>query len=336
MSLKQLDGYDLTQCSDHFHIELQLKDSEPLEMALGPIPATYGLGHMQYYPDLNLRYSPVLRARQNGLKPFSLKTVYIDPTSYFKDDEMLETLKDQVEKIRSLKMKKSVDLIGHQHVEGKFDGYFELEDGSKHVIQCTQDLLGVVLTFGSNASYRGKSLTGLSVAGKYQAVRISTDKRNAFIDFSESDIYLFDGFDLKTGAIKNVKLPLPDGRYSAEGLLNELSLASKAGIKVDVKEININDFTNKVFSADAIVEKNGKSELYKLPASNGLLIGKLFDAPVLVDDGIAIKVRQFEQEQIKQHQLMMRQLHQQSHQTMDGNDDTEEDSDKDEKKPIIQ
>lgn len=346
MALKEVKGYDLTgtpvisfgpsgvQQGIDYQLKLILGDNSDFHtIHLMQLPTTIALYAMKYKPEINTRYHPVLRARQNGLKPFSLKTVYIDPVSYSDDPKAVKALKVFTEQINT-KKKKSLDLIGHGHGNGKNDGYFELENGSKHNVDCSSELITSAIIFGSDIVYRSQKVTGLNRPNNnFNVVRLSTDNINSFAVLNPYDscFSLLEGFDFDTGAAKNVRISSRDDRYSAEGLLNELAQASESGINIAVKEVTINDFSNDVYSSDVTVEKDGKLNIYKLPVSNGLIIGQLFDVPMFLEYNLVDKVKQIE----KLHQQMQQkamQIFQAADQDDNPDSDDISDSDDDKKK----
>lgn len=265
------------------------------------------------HPEDNDRYSPVLRARQAGLKPLgSLSYVSIDPKNYEKDQELEKIIQNHNDK------KKKLEIVSCVHDDNEYEAFFELVDGSKYNMICSNMALFEAAYNNGQIKYKGEKVIGLKtfIDSGSRFILIDTAKKNIAFGASMETINELDGYDFKIGATKNRQYP--DGRYTAQGLINELTLAVKSGIDVAVRDITINEFDGNVYFADIILERNGIKETQKILPSHGVIFGNLFDVPVFVEDDLITK--------------------QKIQQQMQEPDDIEEDSEQDEyeNKPTIQ
>lgn len=294
MGLIEVKGYEVTQGSVEsdlgqgffrlnlgYILELDIGKTDTVSVSNIGRNDAHSLYFLRSKPSENTRYHPVLRARQNGLNPLgSLNYVSIEPRTYVSDKKYLSGLKK-----RGIvdKTKKS-DVIDCNHKAGEFDGFFELVDGSKHNVMCSNtNMLLAAANASTKIKYNGEDATDLvelnfNYKGQPQnGSKIITTSANALFP-----VYLF-GYDIRTGSIKQSKRT--NGLYTGEGLLNELTLESRSGFDVKVKEVSINES----HKADLMVEITGKLSAFEMEISGGIIFSQIFGVPLYIDDKLLQK-----------------------------------------------
>lgn len=228
---------------------------------------------------LETEYEPILKSKELGLDPFgSGKYFSIDSTVYIRDREMKDKL--ILEKIAD---KRKIDFVGHNHGKEK-DAFFVLSDDSRHNINCSMKAFVSALINRMDIKYRNEDVTDFNIAHPYALAKLTTNKRNAFLEITSEVFYFMDGFNIQEMSAKNKKTP--DGLYTPEGIINELTLLARNGIDIKIKECVVTYMTVDTFKADINVEQNGKKEIYESLTSTGLILAKLFNAPIYLDENL--------------------------------------------------
>lgn len=225
---------------------------------------------------------PSYLARKKCLPIGSVSSVDINPISFETDEESLNYCKQYA------RPSANVLVLGHNHNVPVPETEVTFSDGSTEDMICAGTGIGSAVIHGAKLLYKSSPVKKIRSAGNNLIV-VETDADDLFTSSGNDGFLLVSGYDMKTG--KSVNNKYPDGRYTAEGLINELSAYDREGVKVEIKEARVDQINELgTYLGTVDIEKNGKKESKLIIPSNSLLLKYLFNIPVFIEDSIFEKV----------------------------------------------